>query len=103
MERQGKTAVSGGGLCDILLKMKEIPETRLTDTVTEAVVMMPVGFTTGSSRPPKDATGIAMLTFLRVINESPEATTVFTLNETNESEHNFLIFDFGVVRSISRC
>jgi molecular chaperone DnaK (HSP70) len=83
--------------------MNEIPETRLTDKVTEAVVTVPADSTTGSSRRSKDAAVIAASTFLPNTNEPPEATTVFALKEANESEYNFLIFDFAAIPSISHC
>jgi molecular chaperone DnaK (HSP70) len=82
---------------------ERITEAQLTNKVTEAVATVSADSTTSSIRQPKDAGVIAGLTLLPVINEPPETITVFALNEANESEHNFLIFDFGAVPSMSRC
>ena len=79
----------------ILTYMKNVAETYLGDTVTDAVITVPAYFNDSQRQATKDAGKIAGLNVLRVINEPTAAAIAYGLNENNKEEQNVLIFDLG--------
>jgi L1 cell adhesion molecule like protein len=79
----------------VLGKMKEVAETQLSESVTEAVITVPAYFNDGQRQATKDAGVIAGLNVLRIINEPTAAAIAFGLNEKSEKERRVLIFDLG--------
>lgn len=85
----------------ILLKMKEIAESFLGETVTDAVVTVPAYFNDSQRQATKDAGTIAGLNILRIINEPTAAAIAYGLDKKSSKEKNILIFDCGGKRSAS--
>ncbi len=79
----------------VLGKMKEIAETYLGETVTDAVITVPAYFNDACRQATKDAGVIAGLNVLRIINEPTAAAIAYGLDKKGESEKNVLIFDCG--------
>ncbi|GJP35958.1 hypothetical protein CLOM_g20496 [Closterium sp. NIES-68] len=87
----------------VLVKMKEIAETYLGNTVKDAVITVPAYFNDSQRQATKDAGAIAGLNVLRIINEPTAAAIAYGLDKKSGSssgggsgkEHNVLIFDLG--------
>jgi L1 cell adhesion molecule like protein len=79
----------------VLIKMKEIAESYLGSTVTEAVITVPAYFNDGQRQATKDAGAIAGLNVLRIINEPTAAAIAYGLDKKGKGESNILIFDLG--------
>ena len=80
----------------ILIKMKEIAESYLGDTVTDAVITVPAYFNDAQRTATKDAGAIAGLNVLRIINEPTAAAIAYGLDKMNETEEkNVMIYDLG--------
>lgn len=91
----------------VLVKMKEIAESYLGESVKDAVITVPAYFNNSQREATKDAAVIAGLNPLRIINEPTAAAMAYgfdtkessnygTNNETNnEKEKTVLIFDLG--------
>merc|ERR1712072_787760 len=81
----------------ILLKMKEIAESYMGETITDAVVTLPAYFNDSQRQATKDAGVIAGLNILRIINEPTAAAIAYGLDKKKSSdrESNVLIFDLG--------
>ena len=79
----------------VLFKMKETAESYLGYTVTNAVVTVPVYFNDSQRQATKDASTIAGLNVLRVINEPTAAAIAYGLEKMVSEERNVLIFDLG--------
>ena len=79
----------------VLTKMKEIAETYLGTTVTDAVVTVPAYFGDSQRQATKDAGVIAGLNVLRIINEPTAAAIAYGLDNKVSKEKNVLIFDCG--------
>jgi L1 cell adhesion molecule like protein len=77
----------------ILYKMKEIAESFLGETVTNAVITVPAYFNDSQRQSTKDAGIIAGLNVLRIINEPTAAAIAYGLD--NKGSQNVLIFDCG--------
>ncbi len=78
----------------VLTKMKEIAESYIGETVTDAVVTVPAYFNDSQRQATKDAGQIAGLNVLRIINEPTAAAIAYGLDKKTE-EKNVLIFDLG--------
>ena len=78
----------------ILVKMKEVAESYLGESVTNAVITVPAYFNDAQRQATKDAGVIAGLTVLRIINEPTAAAIAYGLNEKGGSK-NIMIFDCG--------
>lgn len=78
----------------VLLKMKEIAEAYLGQTVSNAVVTVPAYFNDSQRQATKDAGTIAGLNVLRIINEPTAAAIAYGLDKKGD-ERNVLIFDLG--------
>jgi L1 cell adhesion molecule like protein len=79
----------------VLVKMKEVAETFLGRTITDAVVTCPAYFNDAQRTATKDAGAIAGLNVLRIINEPTAAAIAYGLDKAGQGERNVLIFDLG--------
>jgi heat shock protein 1/8 len=80
----------------ILVKMKEIAETKLAKKVEKAVVTVPAYFNDNQRQATKDAGAIAGLNVLRIINEPTAAAIAYGLGAgKSDKERNVLIYDLG--------
>merc|ERR1712012_732498 len=80
----------------VLQKMKEIAESYLGTTVTDAVVTVPAYFNDAQRQATKDAGSIAGLNVLRIVNEPTAAAIAYGLDKkASGGEKNILIFDLG--------
>jgi heat shock protein 1/8 len=79
----------------ILIKMKEIAESYLGKKVNSAVVTVPAYFTNFQRQSIKDASFIAGLNVLLIMNGSTAAAIAYGLDKQTSSETNILIFDLG--------
>jgi len=83
----------------ILYKMKEVAESFLGETVTDAVITVPAYFNDSQRQATKDAGVIAGLNVLRIINEPTAAAIAYGLD--GKGSKNVLIFDCGGKHSAS--
>jgi len=81
----------------VLVKMREIAETYLETTVTNAVVTVPAYFNDSQRKATIDAGAIAGLNIMRVMNEPTAAAVAYGLdNRTDyDGERNIFVFDLG--------
>lgn len=79
----------------VLIKMKEVAESYLGRTITNAVITVPAYFNDSQRQATKDAGVIAGLNVLRIINEPTAAAIAYGLDKKTEGEKNVLIFDLG--------
>ncbi|EDN02942.1 heat shock protein SSB1 [Histoplasma capsulatum] len=80
----------------VLMKMKEVAETKLAKKVSKAVVTVPAYFNDNQRQATKDAGAIAGLNVLRIINEPTAAAIAYGLGSgRSEKERNVLIYDLG--------
>ncbi|KAF7560919.1 hypothetical protein G7046_g3227 [Stylonectria norvegica] len=80
----------------VLLKMKEIAETKLGKKVEKAVITVPAYFNDNQRQATKDAGSISGLNVLRIINEPTAAAIAYGLGSgKSEKERNVLIYDLG--------
>ena len=79
----------------VLVKMKQIAEAYIGETVTDAVVTVPAYFNDAQRQATKDAGTIAGLNVLRIINEPTAAAISYGLDKNCKDEKNVLIFDCG--------
>ncbi len=79
----------------VLVKMKEIAESFLGQTVTDAVITVPAYFNDAQRQATKDAGTIAGLNVMRIINEPTAAALAYGLDKQSEKEKHVLIFDLG--------
>lgn len=78
----------------ILTKMKEVAESYIGETVTDAVITVPAYFNDSQRQATKDAGSISGLNVLRIINEPTAAAIAYGLDKKTE-EKTVLIFDLG--------
>jgi len=78
----------------VLVKMKEIAESYIGESVTDAVITVPAYFNDSQRQSTKDAGRIAGLNVLRIINEPTAAAIAYGLDK-KDKEQNILIFDLG--------
>ncbi|PGH10069.1 hsp75-like protein [Blastomyces parvus] len=80
----------------VLMKMKEVAETKLAKKISKAVVTVPAYFNDNQRQATKDAGAIAGLNVLRIINEPTAAAIAYGLGSgRSEKERNVLIYDLG--------
>ncbi|KAL8223472.1 hypothetical protein R6Q57_018947 [Mikania cordata] len=81
----------------VLVKMKEIAEAFLGQTIKNAVVTVPAYFNDSQRQATKDAGAISGLNVMRIINEPTAAAIAYGLDKksTRKGEQNVLIFDLG--------
>eukprot|EP00899_Mesostigma_viride_P019110 jgi/Mesvir1/271/Mv13607-RA.2 len=77
----------------VLYKMKDIAETHLGETVTNAVITVPAYFNDAQRQATKDAGTIAGLNVVRILNEPTAAAIAYGLDKKSES--NIIVFDLG--------
>ncbi|KAI4154816.1 MAG: hypothetical protein LQ340_001422 [Diploschistes diacapsis] len=80
----------------VLMKMKEVAETKLGKKVKKAVITVPAYFNDNQRQATKDAGAIADLQVLRIINEPTAAAIAYGLGSgKSQKERNVLIYDLG--------
>ncbi|XP_050384671.1 heat shock 70 kDa protein [Argentina anserina] len=81
----------------VLVKMKEIAEAFLGQTIKNAVVTVPAYFNDSQRQATKDAGVISGLNVMRIINEPTAAAIAYGLDKkaSRKGEQNVLIFDLG--------
>ncbi|MCJ1445273.1 MAG: Heat shock protein ssb1 [Stictis urceolatum] len=80
----------------VLMKMKEVAETKLGKQVKKAVITVPAYFNDNQRQATKDAGAIADLQVLRIINEPTAAAIAYGLGSGKSAkERNVLIYDLG--------
>jgi heat shock protein 1/8 len=79
----------------VLVKMKEVAEQFLGQSITNAVITVPAYFNDAQRASTKDAGAIAGLNVLRIINEPTAAAIAYGLDKQSTEERNVLIFDLG--------
>lgn len=77
----------------ILQKLKRDAETRLGETITEAVITVPAYFNDAQRAATKDAGKIAGLEVKRIINEPTAAALAYGFNK--KKNEKIAVFDFG--------
>jgi heat shock protein 1/8 len=77
----------------VLVRMKEIAEGYLGQSVSDAVVTVPAYFNDAQRQSTKDAGVIAGLNIVRIINEPTAAAIAYGLDK--KGMRNILIFDLG--------
>jgi L1 cell adhesion molecule like protein len=80
----------------VLIKMKEIAESYIGESVDSAVITVPAYFNDAQRQSTKDAGAIAGLNILRIINEPTAAAIAYGLDQTKDGkEKHILIYDLG--------
>lgn len=79
----------------VLTKMKEISESFLGQSITDAVITVPAYFNDSQRQATKDAGIIAGINVLRIINEPTAAAIAYGLDKQADEEKKILIFDLG--------
>jgi len=79
----------------ILSKMKEIAESFVGQSITNAVITVPAYFNDAQRQATKDAGVIAGLNVLRIINEPTAAAIAYGLDKKSSKERTILIYDLG--------
>src|SRR6478609_7782393 len=79
----------------ILLKMKEVAEDYLGDSVTEAVITVPAYFDDAQRQATKDAGKIAGLEVLRIINEPTAAALAYGHSDEQARDEKIAVYDLG--------
>ena len=77
----------------VLQKLKQAAEDYLGETVTDAVVTVPVYFNDSQRQATKDAGKIASLNVLRIINEPTAAALAYGLDK--KKDETVAVYDFG--------
>ncbi len=77
----------------ILAKLKSDAETRLGETITQAVITVPAYFNDSQRQATKDAGRIAGLEVLRIINEPTAAALAYGLDK--KKDENIAVYDLG--------
>ncbi|OHA89188.1 MAG: molecular chaperone DnaK [Candidatus Zambryskibacteria bacterium RIFCSPHIGHO2_01_FULL_43_25] len=77
----------------ILQKLKQDAETKLGETITEAIITVPAYFNDAQRKATKDAGRIAGLDVKRIINEPTAAALAYGLNK--KKNEKIAVFDFG--------
>lgn len=77
----------------ILSKLKQDAETRLGETITQAVITVPAYFNDSQRQATKDAGTIAGLEVLRIINEPTAASLAYGLDK--KKDEKIAVYDLG--------
>ena len=78
----------------VLVKMKQVAENYLGETVKQAVITVPAYFNDAQRQATKDAGRIAGLDVLRIINEPTAAAIAYGLDKKSD-EKNIIVYDLG--------
>ena len=73
----------------VLVKMKEIAESYIGESVTDAVITVPAYFNDSQRQSTKDAGRIAGLNVLRIINEPTAAAIAYGLDKKDKRTKYF--------------
>ncbi|EDU49524.1 heat shock 70 kDa protein C precursor [Pyrenophora tritici-repentis Pt-1C-BFP] len=87
--------VNKNGQPNVGVKMKEVAESYLGESVKNAVVTVPAYFNDAQRAATKDAGTIAGLNVLRVVNEPTAAALAYGLDKTDQKERQVLVYDLG--------
>eukprot|EP00108_Taenia_solium_P009501 TsM_000531300 transcript=TsM_000531300 gene=TsM_000531300 len=79
----------------VLLEMKKIAEAYLGEKVVNAVITVPAYFNDSQRKATIDASKIAGLNVMRIINEPTAAALAYGLSRRLDRQSNVLIFDLG--------
>ena len=79
----------------VLLKMKQMAESHLGTSVTDAVITVPAYFNDSQRQATKDAGMIAGFNVLRILNEPTAAAIAYGLHLKTTGKRNVLVFDLG--------
>ncbi|XP_022135483.1 heat shock 70 kDa protein, partial [Momordica charantia] len=81
----------------VLIKMREVAEAFLGQSIKNAVITVPAYFNDSQRQATKDAGAIAGLNVIRIINEPTAAAIAYGLDKkaSRKGEQNVLIFDLG--------
>jgi molecular chaperone DnaK (HSP70) len=82
----------------ILTKVKQMAQTYLKRKITKCIITIPANFNDGQRQATKDASIIAGLDCLRLINEPTSAALAYGLlrrSETSDEEKHIMVYDFG--------
>jgi len=79
----------------ILIKMKEVAEAYLGETVMQAVITVPAYFNDAQRQATKDAGRIAGLEVLRIINEPTAAALAYGLDKEAKKGRTIAVYDLG--------
>lgn len=82
----------------ILCKVKQMAQTYLKRKITKCIITIPANFNDGQRQATKDASIIAGLDCLRLINEPTSAALAYGLlrrSETSDEEKHVMVYDFG--------
>ncbi|MBI1301762.1 MAG: Hsp70 family protein, partial [Alphaproteobacteria bacterium] len=79
----------------ILMKMKEVAETYLSETVSQAVITVPAYFNDAQRQATKDAGRIAGLDVLRIINEPTAAALAYGMDKEQKDGKTVAVYDLG--------
>jgi len=79
----------------VLMKMKKTAESYLDQTIHDAVITVPAHFNTVQRQIIKDASTVAGINILRVINDASAAAVTFGLKRAFSGERNVLFFNVG--------
>ncbi|ORY87254.1 HSP70-domain-containing protein, partial [Neocallimastix californiae] len=79
----------------VIIKLKEMAENYLNQTITDAVITVPAYFNDSQRRATIDAGRIAGLNVLKIINEPTAAAIAYNYNNKSKGDENILIIDFG--------
>lgn len=77
----------------VLQKLKADAESKLGETITEAIITVPAYFNDAQRQATKNAGEIAGLKVLRILNEPTSAAVVYGFNKHQQSK--VLVYDFG--------
>jgi L1 cell adhesion molecule like protein len=79
----------------LLAKMKQTAEAYLGEEVKDAVITCPAYFNDAQRQATKDASLIAGLNVLRILNEPTAAALAYGLDKKSNGEQNIIVFDCG--------
>lgn len=79
----------------ILTKMKEVAESYLGESVSQAVITVPAYFNDAQRQATKDAGKIAGLEVLRIINEPTAAALAYGLDKDKKDGQTVAVYDLG--------
>ncbi len=94
VEASGKKMAPPEVSARVLMKMKKTAEDYLGESVTEAVITVPVYFNDSQRQATKDAGKIAGLDVKRIINEPTAASLAYGMDK-RRGDHKIAVYDLG--------
>lgn len=95
VEVNGKPTSPEEVSAQVLVRMKQIAEEYLGETVKQAVITVPAHFNDSQRQATKDAGKIAGLDVLRIINEPTAAALAYGLDGNTDKDMTIAVFDLG--------